>query len=154
MELKFLADQPDAVPIIAKWYYSEWGHCDPNNSIENTCTRINGKLNKDKVPLHIIATNRDNVMGVAQLKTHEMSIYPDREYWLGSVYVDTPYRGQKVAQNICVHSIKTARSFGIKTLYLQTEALENGGLYGKLGWQPLERVHYNGADVLVMEKHL
>ena len=38
----------------------------------------------------------------------------------------------------------------METLHLQTDDL-SGGLYARLGWRPLERVHYIGREVLVME---
>lgn len=155
IELKFLADHIDAIPTIARWYYDEWGYKVADNSYEQTYERICGKLNRDKVPLHIIAVEDDNLLGVAQVKIREMTIYPDKEYWLGSVYVSPEARGRKIASKLCEHSVNIAKSLNISKLYLQTEKIEdNGGLYAKLGWRPIERVHYNGVDVLVMEKNL
>ena len=154
MELKFLADHEDAIPTIAKWYYNEWGYREPENSFEKTCERIGGKLTRDKVPLHIVAVEDDNVLGAAQLKLYEMDIYPDKEYWLGSVYVAPSARGRKVASQLCERIVDIARSFNIPTLYLQTERIDDGGLYARLGWKPIEQVHYDGLDVLVMQRHL
>lgn len=154
MELKYLADIESAISTIAQWYYDEWGHNDPNNSLEKTCERIRGKLNRDKVPLHIVAVEDEKVLGVAQLKYREMSIYPDKEFWLGSVFVLPEARGQKIASSLCERIIEIAKSFGIKELYLQTERTNNGGLYAKLGWKPVEEVHYMGANVLVMKRSI
>jgi GNAT superfamily N-acetyltransferase len=154
LELKFLADHPNAIPVIAQWYYDEWGHKVADNSYEKTCERIRGKLNRDKAPLHIIAIEDNNVMGTAQLKIREMDIYPDREYWLGSVYITPEFRGRKIASKLCDHIVDLAKSFGIRTLYLQTEKLDGGGLYARLGWKPIAKAYYNGLDVLVMEKNL
>ena len=36
MQLKYLAHHTDAIPIIARWYYDEWGYRDPSNSFEKT----------------------------------------------------------------------------------------------------------------------
>ena len=46
-----------------------------------------------------------------------------------------------------------APRYGVAMLSLQTER-EDGGLYRKLGWVPVERVRYHGVDVTVMERHL
>lgn len=154
MELKFLADHEVAIPTIARWYYDEWGYKDANNSYEKTCERIRGKLNRDKVPLHIVAVDGENILGVAQLKIREMDIYPDKDYWLGSVYVAAEARGRKVASHLCERVIQVAQSLHIPTLYLQTDKIDDGGLYARLGWKPIEQVYYNGLDVLVMEKDL
>jgi GNAT superfamily N-acetyltransferase len=82
-----------------------------------------------------------------------MDIYPEKEHWLGGVFVSSEYRGKKIASKIVIKLLSIAESLNVKSLYLQTENL-NGGLYSLLGWQPLEQVNYHGVDVLVMEKRL
>lgn len=153
MDLMLLVDLPDALPVVARWYYDEWGHKITNNSYERTCARIRGKLNRDKAPLHIVAVRDGAPLGVAQLKVREMDIYPDKGHWLGSLYVAPEVRGQGVAGKLVGTVMETARSFGIDRLYLQTER-HDGGLYARLGWQALEQVRYRGLDVLIMERDL
>jgi len=153
MELKFLADKPEAVPLIAKWYYDQWGFRMKDNSVEKITERMQAMMNRDKVPLHLIAVENDKVLGVAQLKFREMDIYPDKEHWLGGVYIHESARGKGLASKVVTKAIALAKSFQIKTLYLQTEKMD-GGLYARLGWKPLEKVHYNGLDVLVMANEL
>jgi len=101
--------------------------------------------------LAIVAVEADTLIGAAQLKFREMSIYPDKEHWLGGVYVHPHYRNQGVAETLIARVIEIATGLDVNTLYLQTERL-NGGLYGRMGWQAIETVNYNGIDVLVMEK--
>ena len=93
------------------------------------------------------------LLGAAQLKFREMSIYPEKEHWVGGVYVAEAHRGKGIARQILVELIAIAKSLKIETLYLQTEHL-NGGLYGRMGWTPIEQVNYRGIDVLVMEKSI
>ncbi len=110
-------------------------------------------LNRDKIPTLILAVEQNRVLGVAQLKFREMDIYPDKEHWLGGVYVDKASRGRGVAAKLISKAIELAKSFQVQTLYLQTERLD-GGLYAHLGWQPIEKAFYNGHNVLVMENKL
>ena len=37
IKIQFLADRPEAIPIIAQWYLEEWGHKEPENSVRRTC---------------------------------------------------------------------------------------------------------------------
>jgi hypothetical protein len=46
-----------------------------------------------------------------------------------------------------------AKNFGVKELYLQTEALD-GGLYKRLGWKTIETIKYNSVLVAVMVRQL
>ena len=153
LKFEFLADRKDTVPLIAKWYYQEWGGIQSDDSFEKTTERIQKSLNRDQIPLHLLAIEEDEILGVVELKFHEMDIYPDKEHWIGGVYVPLSHRGKGVATSLVEHAVKLARKFGVKTLYLQTEK-QDGGLYGRLGWKILERTTYKNVDVVVMTRHL
>ena len=153
MQFAFLADRPEAIATVARWYFDEWGHSVPGNTFDDTLARIKGKLNRDRPPIHVLAIEDDRVLGVAQLKLREMSIYPAREHWLGGVFVQPASRSRGIASALCLKAQEVAASFGIRSLYLQTERLD-GGLYARLGWRGVDRVRYNEYDVLVMEHQL
>ena len=148
-----LADRRDMIPVVAKWYYDEWGIAQPDNSYEITLAKVESQLNRDRVPLHILAVQNSAVVGVAQLKMQEMKTYPEDTYWLGGVFVPPEARGRSIGTDLVHEIIRIAKSFGVAKLYLQTEQFE-GGIYGKSGFIPVERVVYTGIDVLVMEMNL
>ena len=153
MEFGLLIDHPEHLPTIARWYYQAWGHEVAGMTVEKTTERILSELHRDRVPVHLIAHEDGGIAGVAQLKSYEMDLYPEREFWLGGVYVDPAFRGRQLASRLVRLAEQKAREFGIDMLTLQTEHLD-GGLYGTLGWQPVERVFYHGHHVLVMELFL
>ena len=153
VDTEYLADHPEFIPQIALWYFNEWGYREPNNSVEKIQRRLNTKLNRERVPVPIVAIAYGKLMGTAQLKAHEMDIYPDSEFWLGSVYVDVQSRQQGIAKQLINRIEEISRQLGITELFLQTEGLD-GGLYAKLGWIPMEQVKYHGIQVLVMQKKL
>lgn len=138
---------------MAGWYFEEWGHKIPDNSIQKTIERISGKLNRDRVPLHILAIENEKVLGVAQLKLNEMEIYPDKEFWLGSVFTSPESRGKGVGSAIANKIAAIATDLGVRELYLQTEALD-GGLYRHIGWKPIETTIYKDLHVAVMVRLL
>ncbi|OHU87778.1 MULTISPECIES: GNAT family N-acetyltransferase [Pseudoalteromonas] len=153
MDILFLADKVELKPLVAKWYFEQWGDIIENASIALFEQQLDEYLNRDCMPLIVVALEGEQMIGVAQLKYREMSIYPDREHWLGGVFVAPKWRGQAVATALVDSVEQVAKSLGIKELFLQTEALE-GGLYKRVGWQSLERVTYCGVDVQVMSKRL
>lgn len=153
MNFQFLADRQDAIPIVAGWYFEEWGYKIPDNSIQQTIERISGKLNHDKAPLHILAVEDKKVLGVAQFKMYEMDIYPDKEFWLGSLFVSPASRRRGVGSALANKIATTAEGFGVKELYLQTEVL-SGGLYRHIGWHLIEIIIYKDLPVTVMVRRL
>jgi GNAT superfamily N-acetyltransferase len=151
MELDFLAYNKGAIPTIAKWYFEEWCYLMKENSLDEVKQNLHIYLNTDKIPLIILAKRGEEVLGVAQLKFREMDIYPEKEHWLGGVYVAKEHRGNRIAEKIILEVIRIAKKLGVHKLHLQTEDL-SGGLYSRLGWEPIEQVNYRGNNVLVMEK--
>jgi predicted N-acetyltransferase YhbS len=153
MEFVLLADRPDAIPTVAGWYVREWHRVMPGHNYERTCERLRGKLNRDRLPMHVLAVEGGEVIGVVQLKVREMSIYPEREHWLGTLFVRPESRGKGVGSALCRAAKERAAALGVEMLHLQTEDL-SGGLYARLGWRGVEQVWYNGVRVLVMECRL
>ena len=153
MKFEYLADHEHLLPTIANWYFEEWGYLNKDETPDLAIKKLQFYLNKDKIPLILLAIDEGELLGVAQLKFHEMSIYPTKKHWLGGVYVAKEHRGKGVARQIISQLITIAKKLNIKTIYLQTEKLD-GGLYRRMGWKPIEQVHYKGVDVLVMEKNM
>jgi len=153
MDLEFLANKENAIPVLARWYFEEWGHLEKGNTLDKVTEKLHGYLNTDKIPLIVLAVERGEILGAAQLKYREMDIYPEKEHWLGGVYVSKNHRGNKLAEQIIRKVVSIAGKLDVHKLYLQTENL-SGGLYTRLGWQPIEQVNYRGLDVLVMEKEI
>lgn len=162
MELVLLADQPEAIPQIAKWYSDEWGYISSDNNTNDASrsthaleAKLTGYLNRDKLPLILLAVEKDNdgkkrIIAAAQLRFQEMTTYPETSHWLGGVYVDKAHRGKSVAQKLINGILALAKIYGVKELYLQTED-HSGGLYKRMGWESVEQVTYHNIDVLVMK---
>ncbi len=156
MSLSFanLVDRPEAVPQICRWWFEEWGHLRPGDTIEDLTSRVRGLLNRDQLPIQIVAVSEVAIVGVAALKLHEMfDLYPEKRFWLGSVFVAPEFRGRGIASALATKIVEIAESRGIKEIHRQTENL-TGGLYAKLGWKKVEQVRYKGYDALVMVKQL
>lgn len=153
MELSLLAHHPHLIPQLADWYYHQWGHLNPGHSVEKEIERLQIYLNTEKIPLIVVGLEGDKFVGAAQLKFREMPQFPEKEHWLGGVYVAKAYRGRGRGAQIVRRNIEFAKSFGVQNLFLQTESLD-GGLYKRLGWEPVEQVHHRGVDVLVMENRI
>jgi GNAT superfamily N-acetyltransferase len=149
MELSLLADHPEAADVVARWYFDQWAYLTPGKTLEQVKARVAASVSRQSAPMLVLARRNGVVIGAAELKIREMEIYPDKEFWLGGVYVDEAERGKGVAASLVNEVLSRAKAAGIQRLYLQTEKLD-GGLYTKHGFQPLEEIFYKGRPVLVM----
>lgn len=153
MEIKTLAETKSAIKKLSQWYFEEWGFLREGTTLEKTEEDLYQYLNENKIPLIVVATDGDEVLGSAKLRLYEMDIYPNYEHWLGAVYVSKTHRGNNIASAVISKICKLAVKFGAKRIYLQTQRLD-GGLYNNLGWVPVEQTSYRGLEVLVMVKEL
>lgn len=153
LRLELLGQRPELLPQLAQWYFDEWGELTKAGSPQVMEERLQDYLNIDKIPLVVVASGEGGFMGAVQLKYREMTIYPEKEHWIGGVYVAEPWRGQGVAAAIIDRVVELALGLGVKTLHLQT-IRKDGGLYRRLGWEPAAEVNYRGIDVLVMQRDI
>jgi len=153
LKLQLLAEQPEALNTVADWYYTQWASVFGKQTLEDVKDDLQMYLNTACIPLIVLAMVDDKVVGAAQLKYFEMDMYPDYEHWLGGVYVHADYRGNGIAEKIILRILEKAREFAVHTIYLQTENL-TGGLYARMGWEPIKQTHSKGSDVLIMKKQL
>lgn len=151
ISIAFLADHPDAVPVVSKWLIDEWGERGSTTAVARFVECLRPQLNRDRIPAQFIALIDQQVAGIAMLKKHELlAVHPELVNWLGSVFVAPEFRGQGIATALCRHAVDVARSLGISTLHLQTADL-SGGLYARLGFQPSHQIDHAGLVRLVMK---
>ena len=154
IEHTLLSQTPALLPVVAQWYFSEWGMHVPGLVLADECQRLEVFLHDAELPLLLIAMDQGEPVAAAQLKFHERTERPEREHWLGGVYVQASHRGQGLAAILIDDLMARALVLGVREVYLQTQA-DDGGLYRRLGWAPLESVqHAGGFPVRIMQRTL
>lgn len=151
-QFEYLADRPQDVSTVIDWWYTVWA--DRMGSKDEAARQLAASLNKQDLPIHVLATRDGQAVGTAALKLQELAErYPDRQYWLGSVFVDSACRGAGLASELAEHIVELARQRGLPHLHLQTIKTD-GGLYARLGWRALEEFDYRGERTLLMIREL
>ncbi|MGB0921772.1 MAG: GNAT family N-acetyltransferase [Alphaproteobacteria bacterium] len=153
--IDLLAHHPTLVPEIAKLYLPDWRTRHPGMDLDQAIKKLHEGMSKTTPPIRLVAIENNQPIGTAELRLREHPAYPQREFWLGGVFVAEHARGRGVASDLSYEVTKLARKLGIAQLSLQTVQLD-GGLYKKLGWQPVEQTtsppnSKMGATVLIME---
>lgn len=109
-------------------------------------------MNADRVPAVFVALADDGrPLGSAALVFDDLEGDP-RNPWLASVFVPPEHRRRGVASVLVAAVEDAARRFGYSRLFLFTASAPE--LYARLGWRSLERRHYRGEHVQVMDKPL
>jgi GNAT superfamily N-acetyltransferase len=152
LEFEYLADHPEQVDRVIAWWHTVWS--DRMGPLDQAARQLAASLNTDSLPIQILATVDGEPVGTAVLKLQELAeLFPDKQYWMGSVYVDESHRGASIASRLAERIIELAENRGLPHLYLQT-VNASGGLYARLGWEPLQLFDYRGERTLLMVRKL
>ena len=156
--IEALSRHPEAVPVAARWHWSEWGHTDPGGTLESWTAGLAGQADADQIPGTLLALADGAPVGVACLVARDMPGYAPAAGltpWLRGLYVDPAARRQGHGERLVRRCEAWAASLGHDTLYLYTERGSAAqSLYERLAWQPIEAASYDGIDVTVMRTSL
>ena len=156
IEIKLLADCPEHIPYLSNLWYQHIGkQWVPNASIERSKQRYAEHLNRDKLPLTLVAIKDTIPVGMASLRERDSeSLKSEFKPWLGSLVVDEKYRHEGIGQ-ILIDAIKDkAKKLNYFKLYLLTFDLTLPSWYAKLGWQSIGTDQLHGNPITIMRINL
>lgn len=154
LEFRHLADVPEAVPLVASWWFDAWGPTRSCASAKALGEQLRRELSRNELPVQLIAVEEEQVVGTAVLKAHELKAqYPELKHWLGNVFVRPSERGRGVGAALVKNAEGLALRLGITKLHLATEH-RSEGLYARLGYEILDRTRKGELEVTVMARNL
>ncbi len=137
---------------IATLHQTEWGHFNPDFTLEERMAALEKNAQKEGIPSIYIAIHNTEFCGSAALVAHDMDSHPELSPWLAAVFVKNKWRGQGIAQSLIRYCEGQAQKSGIHRLYLVTEFASS--LYARLDWKTIEHCLYKGVYVDIMCKEL
>ena len=142
-----LADIPEAIPTMAKWFYDEWHNYD-GRSISQITAQLSENLNRNFIPITFVAHQSLEILGTISLDISDLPEFDSYSPWLASLYVHEAHRGRGVASALVSHLKQFALSGGYTPLYLWT--LGSMSLYERFGWVEISRATYLGNAITIM----
>ena len=135
MEIQYLSDNMVFADNVAQWIYDEFiKDIRKGISYEQLSASIND-CHKSTLPIRLIAIEEGKCVGTISIVHNDLAY---REYtpWLAALYVDLPYRKNKIGIQLVEKVKDIVRSLNYKELYLRTEFASD--YYRKRGWQFVE----------------
>jgi predicted N-acetyltransferase YhbS len=148
MTIEYLADHPEFIPALAKWQHDEWGRHSPGDSVEARMARLQSSLNRDCIPLTVIAFDERVLLGAASLVHHDMDTRLELSPWLASVFVGSDHRRLGIGAQLVRRIMSEATALKVPLLYLYTVHSEK--FYANLGWSLQEHTAYHEQKVAIM----
>ena len=135
IKIAYLADYPDFTEIVTEWLFNEFFvDIRPGVTYEQLLEAIKN-TNKTKLPIRLIALSDDKCIGTISIVSNDLR---SRSYtpWLASLYVDPPYRKNKIGAQLVERVKQIVKELGYSELYLRTEFASD--YYRARNWQYVE----------------
>lgn len=92
MNIAYLADHKEVIPVLAQWFYKEWAYLHPGKTLADVEQFIGERINTNKIPLALVVFDNQELIGTVCLKVHDMDTHLDLSPWLAGLYVSAPIR--------------------------------------------------------------
>jgi GNAT superfamily N-acetyltransferase len=153
-----LADRPDAIDIVARWQFDEWGTGPEEAGLEAGRRRLASWATDGGIPCAYVAVVDHEVCGTASLVDHDMSDPPkdveNLRPWLSGVYVKPDCRKTGLGPALVKAVEDATDALGHPELYLYTAPATAEKFYAPMGWNEILTLRYEGKWVVVMQKVL
>jgi GNAT superfamily N-acetyltransferase len=150
MLITYLADYPQYLPTVVGWIFDEWGWEMPSRTQEGIQAEYSLHLNRDRIPLTMLALIEGQPVGSASIFLHDMDTRMDLTPWLAAVYVLPEFRGQGIGSQLVRAIEDVATRLQLERLYLFTP--DRADFYARLGWSVLETAEYRQHSNVIMTK--
>ena len=107
------------IDTITNWFYNWWGKKE-NWSIDKVYNYVKNSCSKKILPKTFIYIEDGIIKGCCMLSYYDVDVRPDIYPWLINMYVDTPYRGNKICDSLLKYSINYLKENNFKEVYIYT----------------------------------
>jgi RimJ/RimL family protein N-acetyltransferase len=141
--IRFLADHPDTIPTLVKWFRAQWPDYYAAMSDEEMEQDFLEDASRDRLPIRLIAFESDEPVGTILLRKNGSETLPNFQPELGGLYVVDSHRGRGIATELVRAGMQVARKQGYETVFATTAAA--AGILERLGWEFVQTaVHQEG----------
>ena len=141
MKIKPLADHNDVLPILTRWYQTEW---EPYYGVDgpgDAQTDLESRCNYEEFPIGLVAIEEGEVCGTVAL---DLDTATNLTPSVVGLLVSRAYRRRGVAAALLKSAEDLARRLGYSRLYMSTTVL--GDLLERMGWHKSGEVEFLNAQ--------
>ena len=140
ISIRFLADYPDTISTLVKWFRAQWPDYHAAMSDEEMEQDFLADASRDRLPIRLIAFESNELAGTIILRENNPEMPSEFQPELGGLYVVSSHRGHGIATELVRAGMQLAREQGYEAVFATTVAA--AGILERLGWEFLQTVMY------------
>jgi RimJ/RimL family protein N-acetyltransferase len=141
----FLADYPDTIPTLAKWFRDQWPDYYANWSQAELEQDFLEDASRNRLPSRLVAFESNKLVGTIVLREQGSETLPEFRPELGGLYVIESHRGHGVGTELVRAGMKLALDQGYETVFATTVVAT--GILERLGWQFIRTVIHSDGQL-------
>ena len=142
--ISFLADYPDAIPTLAKWFRDQWPDYYANWSQAQLEQDFLLDTSRNSLPSRLVAFESNELVGTIVLREQTESL-PEFQPELGGLYVVESHRGHGIATELIRAGMNLAHDQGYESVFATTVVA--AGILERLGWEFLKTVIHSDGQL-------
>lgn len=150
MEIVPLADVPEAIAVLAPAFKQHWSPDKPDAHVERIESSFRACLNRDRLPLALVARRGADILGTVALLTSSVHSRPELGPWLGALYVFPAHRRRGVGAALIAAAEDQTDRLQLPALYAGTESAVS--LFLRQGWLPMDSVEESGEKLTIFRR--
>ena len=152
IEIVYLDEMPEAIEVLAPAFYEEWRAYDESVTLAHVTARFTACLQRDALPLALVARDGPVVLGTVGLRWDSISTRPWLGPWLAALWVHPARRRQGFGTQLIRAAEHAAARLGIPELYAGTSSAVR--LFERTGWSAIEQLEYGGEPLTLFHRRI
>ena len=145
--IRLLADHPDTIPTLAKWFRDQWPDYYANWSPAQIEQDFLEDASRNRLPIRLVAFESNELVGTIVLREQSTEMSPEFQPELGGLYVIESHRVRGIGTELVQAGMKLALDQGYRTVFATTVVA--AGILELLGWEFIKTViHQDGQLAL------
>lgn len=151
MRIDPLSQHKNLISAIASRLHAEWGDLPPWETTARIEARLKQGACTEAFPHTLVGIDQYGDWTLTgSVKLRELAHHPDKEHWVGEIYVLPAHRGRGLGSALTSKLAEYAFDHGVSQLFLYTP--DQQSLYRRLGWKDVcrEVVHNESVSIMAL----
>ncbi len=140
IEIAFLADYPETIPTLCRWFQAQWPVYFAERSAEDIAQDFQAEAKRDGLPVRLVAFIDGELAGTLTLREQAISALKEGNPGLGGLFVAEQHRGRGVGTELVRAGMNLAWEQGYDRVYAAT--VEARGILERLGWKLVKAISF------------